>query len=64
MTKSQTEEEAILPGSIPPRVFNGEKRVTGQIILGINFRSKRRERIYDADMVWSGEHTVLDYTEI
>ena len=64
MTKSQTEEGALLPASIPSRVFNGEKRATGQIILGTDFRSKRRERIYDADMVWSGEHTVLDYTEI
>ncbi|MGY3581578.1 hypothetical protein ACVIGB_000350 [Bradyrhizobium sp. USDA 4341] len=64
MTKSQTGEEALLPASIPFRVFSGGKRATGQIILGIDFRSKRRERIYDADMVWSGEHTVLDYTEI
>lgn len=54
--------------------------VTGDVvILGINFRSKpftskpltskpltskRRERIYDPDKVWSGEHTIMDYTEI
>ncbi|MGY4476919.1 hypothetical protein ACVILL_004333 [Bradyrhizobium sp. USDA 3364] len=64
MTKSQTREEGLLPASSPSRVFNGENRATGEIILGIDFRSKRRERIYDADLVWSGEHTVLDYTEI
>lgn len=37
---------------------------TGVVVLGIDFRSKRRERIYDADKIWSGEHTILDYTEI
>jgi hypothetical protein len=64
MTKSQTGEDALLPDSIPSRSFGGGKRAMGQIILGIEFRSKRRERIYDADKVWSGEHTILDYTEI
>jgi hypothetical protein len=64
MTKSQTGEDALLPVSIPSRFFSGGKKATGQIILGIDFRSKRRERIYDADKVWSGEHTILDYTEI
>lgn len=34
------------------------------VILGVDFRSRRQERIYDADKIWSGEHTVLDYTEI
>lgn len=34
------------------------------VVLGVDFRSRRRERVYDADKVWSGEHTVLDYTEI
>ncbi|MEH2533483.1 hypothetical protein V1277_000134 [Bradyrhizobium sp. AZCC 1588] len=64
MTKSQTREDALLPVSIPSRFFGGGKRAMGQIILGIDFRSKRRERIYDADKVWSGEHTILDHTEI
>lgn len=64
MTKSQTGAVALLPASLPCPVSNGEESGTGQIILGIDFRSKRRERIYDADMIWSGEHTVLDYTEI
>ncbi|UPJ46784.1 hypothetical protein IVB30_26135 [Bradyrhizobium sp. 200] len=64
MTKSQTGEDALLPVSIPSRCFGGGKRAMGQIILGIDFKSKRRERIYDADKVWSGEHTILDYTEI
>lgn len=36
----------------------------GVVVLGIDFRSKRRERVYDADKIWSGDHTVLDYTEI
>jgi hypothetical protein len=64
MTTSQAGEDALLPDSIPSRSFGGGKRPMGQIILGIEFRSKRRERIYDADKVWSGEHTILDYTEI
>lgn len=34
------------------------------VILGVDFRSRRQERIYDADKIWSGEHTTLDYTEI
>jgi hypothetical protein len=41
-----------------------EASAPGEIVLGINFQSKRRERVYDADKVWSGEHTILDYTEI
>jgi hypothetical protein len=64
MTKSQMGEDAVLPVSVPSRFLGGGKRVMGEIILGTNFRSKRRERIYDADKVWSGEHTILDYTEI
>jgi hypothetical protein len=64
MTKSQTGEDALLPVSIPSGFPGGGKRVVGEIILGINFRSKRRERIYDAEKVWSGEHTILDYSEI
>lgn len=36
----------------------------GVVVLGIDFRSKRRERVYDADKIWSGDHTILDYTEI
>jgi hypothetical protein len=64
MTKSQTGEDALLPVSVPSGFFGGGRRARGQIIVGIDFRSKRRERIYDADKVWSGEHTILDYTEI
>lgn len=37
---------------------------TDVVVLGVDFRSRRRERIYDADKIWSGEHTMLDYTEI
>lgn len=34
------------------------------VVRGVDFRSRRRERVYDADKIWSGEHTMLDYTEI
>jgi hypothetical protein len=34
------------------------------VVLGVDFRSKRRERVYDPEKVWSGEHTIRDYTEI
>lgn len=36
----------------------------GVVVVGTNFRANRRERIYDADRVWSGEHTIRDYTEV
>jgi hypothetical protein len=64
MTKSQMEADALLPVSVPSGLPGGGKRAVGEIILGIDFRSKRCERIYDADKIWSGEHTILDYTEI
>jgi hypothetical protein len=41
-----------------------EALTRGVVILGTDFRSKRRERVYDADKVWSGDHTIRDYTEI
>jgi hypothetical protein len=41
-----------------------EGLTTGVVVLAIDFRSKRHERVYDADKVWSGEHTILDYAEI
>lgn len=37
---------------------------TDTVIRGVDFRPKRRERIYDADKIWSGDHTMLDYAEI
>lgn len=37
---------------------------TDAVIRGVDFKSRRRERVYDADKIWSGEHTMLDYTEI
>ncbi|KRQ88650.1 hypothetical protein CQ10_38020 [Bradyrhizobium valentinum] len=64
MTKSQMGEDAVLRTSGPSGSLGAGKRAMGEIILGINFRSKPCERIYDADKVWSGEHTILDYTEI
>lgn len=41
-----------------------EALTTDAVIRGVDFRSRRRERVYDADKIWSGEHTMLDYTEI
>ncbi|MGY4303004.1 hypothetical protein ACVIJ6_000247 [Bradyrhizobium sp. USDA 4369] len=37
---------------------------TGEVVRGIDFRSKRRERIYDPDKIWSGEHTMQDFIEV
>ncbi|WP_257166040.1 hypothetical protein [Bradyrhizobium sp. SRS-191] len=39
-------------------------RASGEIVRGVDFRAKRRERIYDPERIWSGEHTVQDYTEL
>ena len=39
-------------------------RGTGEVVRGIHFRSKRRERIYDPDKIWSGEHTTQDFIEV
>jgi hypothetical protein len=60
MTKPQIAED-------PDPPINRETiipRALGRIVLRTDFRSKRRERVYDADKVWSGEHTIRDYTEI
>jgi hypothetical protein len=61
MTKSQIAEGRrackIEPGAC-------EALTVGVVVLGTDFRSQRRERVYDADRVWSGEHTFADYTEI
>jgi ketopantoate hydroxymethyltransferase len=69
MTKLQIGRDSHLPVSILSEFSHQEKAVreasaTGEIVLGMNFKSKRRERVYDADKVWSGEHTIQDYTEI
>jgi hypothetical protein len=60
MTKPQIAEDP------DPPVNRGTivRKASGLIVLGTNFRSKSRERVYDADKVWSGEHTIRDYTEI
>lgn len=34
------------------------------VVVEVDFRSIRRERIYDADKVWSGEQSILDFTEV
>jgi hypothetical protein len=64
MTKSQIEEDAMLPVFVQCGFLGGKRAAMVAIIRGIDFRSKRRERIYDADKVWSGEHTIQHYTEI
>lgn len=59
MTKPQIAE---VPGAPDNRGCEAPTR--GVVVVGIDFRSRRRERVYDADKIWSGEHTILDYTEI
>ena len=60
MTKLQIAED---PDPAVDRKTTGCE-YSGVIVLGTDFRSKRRERVYDADKIWSGEHTIRDYTEI
>ncbi|QPF90645.1 hypothetical protein [Bradyrhizobium commune] len=62
MTKPEVAEVPSVPVNCEPIAC--EALPMGVVVLGIDFRSKRRERVYDADKVWSGEHTSLDYTEI
>ncbi|UWU75693.1 hypothetical protein N2603_37795 [Bradyrhizobium huanghuaihaiense] len=62
MTKPQVAENPSFPVN-RARVV-GEASTAGVVVLGIDFRSRRRERVYDADKIWSGEHSILDYTEI
>jgi hypothetical protein len=60
MTKPQIAEDSDPPVNRETIV----RKASGLIVFGTDFRSKRRERVYDADKVWSGEHTIRDYTEI
>lgn len=61
MSKLRTAKKSGLPFSCE----NTPEAVSaGMVILGTDFRPKRRERIYDADKVWSGEHAIHDYAEI
>ena len=62
MTKPQIVEEPGLP--VNRETIACDALTMGVVVLGIDFKSKRRERVYDADKVWSGEHTIQDYTEI
>jgi hypothetical protein len=62
MTKPQIAEDPGLP--VNRETIVCEALTMGVVVLGINFKSKRRERVYDADKVWSGEHTIRDYTEV
>lgn len=59
MTKPQIAEDRSVPDN---RVC--EPVTAGVVVLGIDFRSRRRERVYDPDKIWSGEHTIVDYTEV
>lgn len=62
MTKPQVTENPSVPVKRAPMAC--DTLTAGVVVLGTDFRSRRRERIYDADKIWSGEHTILDYTEI
>jgi hypothetical protein len=53
------------PGLLADRELTGRQgSPSGVIVLGTNFKSRRRERTYDADKIWSGEHTIADYSEL
>lgn len=62
MTKSQIAENHTLLSD--RKIALCETSAGGVVVHGIDFGSKSRERVYNADKVWSGEHTILDYTEI
>jgi hypothetical protein len=62
MTKPQIAEDP--DPAVNRETIACEALTMGVVVLGIDFRSKRRERVYDADKVWSGEHSTRDYTEI
>jgi hypothetical protein len=62
MTKPQIAEDPGLP--VNRETTACEALTLGVVVRGIDFRFRRRERVYDADSVWSGEHTIRDYTEI
>ena len=62
MTKPQIAGDPVL--SVNSETAACEALTMGVVVVGMDFRSRRRERVYDADMVWSGEHTIRDYTEI
>ena len=61
MTKPQIAGDPVL--SVDPETAVCEALTMGVVVFGMDFRSRRRERVYDADKVWSGEHTSRDYTE-
>lgn len=61
MSKPRTAKNSRLPFSSEN---TAEAVSTGVVVLGADFRPKRRERIYDADKIWSGEHAIQDYAEI
>jgi hypothetical protein len=61
MTKPKIAEDPGAP--IDLETTGCEALTMGAVVLEIDFRSRRRERVYDADKVWSGEQTSRDYTE-
>jgi hypothetical protein len=60
MTKPKIAENSGAP--IDLETTDREALTVGAVVLEIDFRSRRRERVYDADKVWSGEQTSRDYT--
>lgn len=60
MTNPQVAQTPSVPRDREPLI--GER--LGAVVLEIDFRSRWRERVYDSDKIWSGEHTILDYTEM
>jgi hypothetical protein len=54
------------PSTVRPEMPSDRRapvRTAGDVVRVVDFRSKRRERIYDPEKIWSGEHSARDYTE-
>ena len=65
MIKLHIGRDSRLAVSVPSEFLHREATACeGVVVLGRDFKSGRRERVYDADKVWSGEHAIRDYTEI
>ena len=62
MTGPRISKDLSLPAN--RKAIVRQTSTAGVVVLGIDFKSNHRERIYDADKIWSGEHTTLDYTEV
>jgi len=64
MTKCKIIPSRRTMGPDAPGDGSAAPRAPGQVVRLVDFRPKRRERIYDSEKIWSGEHTILDYTEL